>query len=248
MNTPAVRLAFCGLLALAAAPAIFADDATVPPAAPAAAPASEEKAPVPAAVAPAPAADLEQHVADLKRELAEAEDKLSTALRSYTLLQTESDRVKAEADARLQASEAAAEKTLAETKAAAARAAEESAAQVTALSDELRQTQAQANALAAEVSQLKTRLALSGPPPGTTLASPTRPGTVLAPQPVAPAAPDPTPADGPRRHVVVAGDSLAKISQRYYGTTSRWDEIFRANRDILQNENLLPVGASLRIP
>jgi nucleoid-associated protein YgaU len=47
---------------------------------------------------------------------------------------------------------------------------------------------------------------------------------------------------------VVAGDSLAKISRTYYGTAARWDEILHANRDVIKNENVLPIGATLRIP
>lgn len=58
------------------------------------------------------------------------------------------------------------------------------------------------------------------------------------------------PADKPagRLHVVAAGDTLAKISARYYGTPSRWREILDANRDVLGEGNNLVVGNSLRIP
>jgi nucleoid-associated protein YgaU len=281
MNTFPARLALCGLLALTAAPAIFAADA-----APAAAPAEDKPAPAvqpagqsatpsestPPAAAPeqtgnapaaeppaesvAPAPDLQAEVTDLKRQLAEAEDKLSTALHSYTLLQNESDQAKTDADKRIQESEAASAKALAAAQADAARAAADSAARITALSDELRQTQAQAMALAAQVADLKTRLAISGPAPGSSLAVPQRPAPMAAPAAMSPAsspsAPGDTPpaadAAGPRHHVVAAGDTLAKISQRYYGTANRWNEIFAANRNILQNENRLPIGASLLIP
>ena len=52
----------------------------------------------------------------------------------------------------------------------------------------------------------------------------------------------------PRVHVVTEGDSLSRISLRYYGTASRWQDIFNANRDVLQGANSLRVGMQLRIP
>ena len=38
----------------------------------------------------------------------------------------------------------------------------------------------------------------------------------------------------PRIHTVTSGESLSSISQRYYGTANRWEEIFNANRDVLE--------------
>jgi nucleoid-associated protein YgaU len=51
-----------------------------------------------------------------------------------------------------------------------------------------------------------------------------------------------------RYHTVVEGDSLSRISLRYYGTGNRWQEIFQANRDVLQGSSTLRVGMQLRIP
>jgi nucleoid-associated protein YgaU len=51
-----------------------------------------------------------------------------------------------------------------------------------------------------------------------------------------------------RTHVVVAGDSLSKIAQRYYGDSKRWPEIYNANRDKLGSEGSLKVGLELRVP
>jgi nucleoid-associated protein YgaU len=65
-----------------------------------------------------------------------------------------------------------------------------------------------------------------------------------APVPVS-AAPAATPG---RVHTIVEGDSLSRISLRYYGTPNRWQEIYQANRDILQGSNALRVGQQLRIP
>jgi len=186
------------------------------------------------------ASPASENSSDLAAKLASTEDKLSTVLRSYTLLQAENDRIKADA--------ARAEEN---AQASSAKSTGEATARASTLFDELRQTQARAAVLAEENSQLKTRLALVGSPPGSTLASPVRPGTAAAEAAVASAAatqnPSPSPAAG-RTHVVVAGDSLTKISRQYYGTPSRWDEILRANRDVIKNENVLPVGATLHIP
>ena len=48
--------------------------------------------------------------------------------------------------------------------------------------------------------------------------------------------------------MVASGDSLSRISQRYYGTANRWQEIYNANRDRISNEGVLRVGTTLRIP
>lgn len=77
-----------------------------------------------------------------------------------------------------------------------------------------------------------------------------------APQPK-PAAPDraPTPPppgsiryDEARTYTVVSGDSLARISQRMYGTQANIDLIFNANRDKLSSRSDLKVGQVLVIP
>jgi nucleoid-associated protein YgaU len=47
---------------------------------------------------------------------------------------------------------------------------------------------------------------------------------------------------------VAEGDSLTRISLRYYGTATRWSEIYEANRDVLSGENSLRPGQRLRIP
>jgi LysM repeat protein len=51
-----------------------------------------------------------------------------------------------------------------------------------------------------------------------------------------------------RWHVVQEGDSLTRISTRYYGTPARWQEIYDANREVLQGETAPVVGQRLRIP
>lgn len=56
------------------------------------------------------------------------------------------------------------------------------------------------------------------------------------------------PAESGRRHVVVKGDTLFSLAQRYYGNRSRWRDIYAANRDVLPSENALRLGMELRIP
>jgi len=69
-----------------------------------------------------------------------------------------------------------------------------------------------------------------------------------APAPAPAATPGLPVAPAPRLHTVVEGDSLTRISTRYYGTASRWQEIYDANREVLKGENTLRPGQRLRIP
>ena len=49
-------------------------------------------------------------------------------------------------------------------------------------------------------------------------------------------------------YIVVSGDSLWSISERYYGTGTRWNVIYDANRDVIVNQNLIYIGQELVIP
>lgn len=51
-----------------------------------------------------------------------------------------------------------------------------------------------------------------------------------------------------RSHVIVDGDSLAKLAGRYLDDPRRSDEIFALNRSVLSDPDLLPIGAELKIP
>jgi nucleoid-associated protein YgaU len=45
------------------------------------------------------------------------------------------------------------------------------------------------------------------------------------------------------------GDTLFSLSLRYYGTRSKWRDIFAANRGVLASENSpLKIGVELKIP
>ncbi|MEO6589131.1 MAG: LysM peptidoglycan-binding domain-containing protein [Pyrinomonadaceae bacterium] len=59
--------------------------------------------------------------------------------------------------------------------------------------------------------------------------------------------PPPTSGDG-RTYTVQPGDTLSKISIRYYGTSRRYMEIYDANRDVLSSPTSVKVGQVLRIP
>ena len=61
-------------------------------------------------------------------------------------------------------------------------------------------------------------------------------------------APEPAPAAADRSYEVVAGDTLGAISQKFYGQAGQYMKIFEANRDILDDPNLIKVGQKLRIP
>lgn len=65
-------------------------------------------------------------------------------------------------------------------------------------------------------------------------------GTQPAPGPAKPAP--------PRTYVVVKGDCLWKIAQRYYGRGTLWPRIFDANRGQIKNPNLIYPGQRFVIP
>jgi tetratricopeptide (TPR) repeat protein len=59
----------------------------------------------------------------------------------------------------------------------------------------------------------------------------------------------PAPAPAARHHTVARGDTLFSLAQKYYGSRSRWRDIFAANRDVLPSENSpLKIGVELKIP
>ena len=49
-------------------------------------------------------------------------------------------------------------------------------------------------------------------------------------------------------HVVLDGESLAKIAYKYYGDYTNWKKIYDANRNIITYPNLINPGMSLKIP
>ena len=49
-------------------------------------------------------------------------------------------------------------------------------------------------------------------------------------------------------YTVKPGDTLSKISQQVYGDAGKYEEIFYANRDKIENPYDLQVGQELTIP
>lgn len=62
-------------------------------------------------------------------------------------------------------------------------------------------------------------------------------------EPAKPAAPKPA----PRKHVVQSGENLRSIAQKYYGSSDRWKEIYKANRDKVSGGQVTP-GQEIIIP
>ena len=124
----------------------------------------------PSAVQASPSAD------DLNKQLADTQDKLSTALRSYSLLQDENAQLKDAAEkgaadkAVLAEQLDSAKKTIAALRIEAA-----AATEVETLKTRLRQSQDQIAALVAENTRLKIRLSLATRPPSGGMPVPTRP-------------------------------------------------------------------------
>ena len=50
------------------------------------------------------------------------------------------------------------------------------------------------------------------------------------------------------RHTVKSGETLGKIDIQYYGKASKYQDIFKANSDILKNPDLIHPGQELIIP
>jgi nucleoid-associated protein YgaU len=53
---------------------------------------------------------------------------------------------------------------------------------------------------------------------------------------------------GEQSYTVKKGDTLSAIAQHHYGKASRWHAIFDANRDQLDNPDLIKPGQVLKLP
>ena len=53
---------------------------------------------------------------------------------------------------------------------------------------------------------------------------------------------------GPRTHRVQQGDTLSGLAQRYLGSSTRFMDLYTANRDVLRSPDDLRVGMTIRIP
>jgi nucleoid-associated protein YgaU len=53
---------------------------------------------------------------------------------------------------------------------------------------------------------------------------------------------------GERSYTVRKGDSLSRIAKREYGDAQQWRRIYEANRDMIDNPDLIYPGQVLRLP
>jgi nucleoid-associated protein YgaU len=51
-----------------------------------------------------------------------------------------------------------------------------------------------------------------------------------------------------KTYTVVKGDSLSRIAKREYGDAGKWRRIFEANKDVIENPDLIEPGQDLIIP
>lgn len=51
-----------------------------------------------------------------------------------------------------------------------------------------------------------------------------------------------------RKHVVQEGETLFSLASRYYNDSTRFVELYQANREVLKTPEQLPEGAELVIP
>jgi nucleoid-associated protein YgaU len=56
------------------------------------------------------------------------------------------------------------------------------------------------------------------------------------------------PAAPPREHRIRKLDTLEDLAERFLGSKDRAEELFEANRHILKDRHILPLGAAIRIP
>jgi nucleoid-associated protein YgaU len=83
-------------------------------------------------------------------------------------------------------------------------------------------------------------------PPRDELGSPAGAGTRVAD---GSSSREPEPGAEPdRRYTIRKGDTLGEISQRLLGTSKRWREIMELNEDVIDDEDVVPVGVTIKIP
>ena len=56
------------------------------------------------------------------------------------------------------------------------------------------------------------------------------------------------PSSAGRSYTVQKGDSLSKIAKREYGDAQQWRRIYEANRNLIENPDLIYPGQVFRIP
>jgi nucleoid-associated protein YgaU len=51
-----------------------------------------------------------------------------------------------------------------------------------------------------------------------------------------------------KKYTVKAGDNLRKIAKEQLGDAEKWEEIYDANKDLINDPNVIQVGMELKIP
>ena len=49
-------------------------------------------------------------------------------------------------------------------------------------------------------------------------------------------------------YTIQSGDSLSKIAKEYYGDASKWPTLFEANREVIEDPDLIYPGQQIRVP
>ena len=49
-------------------------------------------------------------------------------------------------------------------------------------------------------------------------------------------------------YTIQSGDSLSKIAKRYYGDANKWHTLFEANREVIEDPDLIYPGQQIRVP
>jgi nucleoid-associated protein YgaU len=83
---------------------------------------------------------------------------------------------------------------------------------------------------------------------GRKITLPARPAPAQEPAVVAAEASKPAATETAKSYVVVQGDSLMTVSQKVFGTARHYKKIYEANKDVIQDPNILVVGRTLKIP
>jgi nucleoid-associated protein YgaU len=95
----------------------------------------------------------------------------------------------------------------------------------------------------------RSTLAVPPPPLLDAQSPPPAAASWAAPEPARPApVPPAVPHDAPPSYVVRVGDDLTAIATRFYGHPGAAGSVWAANRDVIPDPNLLPIGAELRLP
>jgi nucleoid-associated protein YgaU len=51
-----------------------------------------------------------------------------------------------------------------------------------------------------------------------------------------------------QEYTVKAGDTLSKLSERFYNSPYKWERIYEANRESVKNPHYIYIGQKLMIP